>query len=60
MTYIGGGAESPEDFLKFLGLVKDQRVPPVGSPFQMNFPEAVPDEIQVLNVTIPGCGSPGY
>ena len=33
MDFIGGGAKSPNDFLKFLG---DEKA--IGSPFQINFP----------------------
>lgn len=34
MDFIGGGAETPGDFVKFLG---DEKA--IGSPFQINFPE---------------------
>lgn len=37
MTFIGGGAKNASAWLDFLGLVKDKRLPPVGSPFQINF-----------------------
>jgi Niemann-Pick C1 protein len=37
MTFIGGGAKTPQQWLDFLGLVKDKRLPPVGSPFQIDF-----------------------
>lgn len=48
MAFVGGGAKDYQQWLDFLGMVKDQRVPPVGSPFQQNFrPE---------NATPPGLG----
>eukprot|EP00883_Tetradesmus_obliquus_P007421 jgi/Sobl393_1/18043/SZX70998.1 len=37
MNFIGGGAKNGQQWLEFLGEVKDKRVPPVGSPFQQNF-----------------------
>lgn len=37
MKFIGGGAQSYQEWLDFLGQLKDERVPPVGSPFQQNF-----------------------
>ncbi|KAF8448566.1 sterol-sensing domain of SREBP cleavage-activation-domain-containing protein [Terfezia claveryi] len=40
MDFIGGGAKNYTAFLKFLGDKK-----PLGSPFQMNFPRKVPDEL---------------
>jgi len=41
MDFIGGGAKNYTAFLKFLG---DKKA--LGSPFQMNFPWEVPDEIK--------------
>ena len=32
------GARSYQEWFDFLGLIKDKRFPPAGSPFQMNFP----------------------
>lgn len=37
MNFMGGGAKNGQQWLEFLGEVKDKRVPPVGSPFQQNF-----------------------
>ena len=37
LDFIGGGASSPQQWLDFLGEVKDRRTPPIGSPFQINF-----------------------
>lgn len=37
MNFMGGGAKNGQEWLDFLGTVKDKRVPPVGSPFQLNF-----------------------
>ncbi|KAF6262418.1 multidrug efflux transporter AcrB transmembrane domain-containing protein [Scenedesmus sp. NREL 46B-D3] len=37
MNFMGGGAKDGQEWLEFLGEVKDKRVPPVGSPFQQNF-----------------------
>lgn len=41
MDFIGGGAKNYTAFLKFLG---DKKA--LGSPFQMNFPREVPDDIE--------------
>jgi hypothetical protein len=40
MSFIGGGATNYQEWLDFLGLVKDRRAMPVGSPFQQNFRRA--------------------
>ncbi|KAJ9512510.1 hypothetical protein QJQ45_018993, partial [Haematococcus lacustris] len=37
MSFIGGGALDYQQWLDFLGTVKDKRFPPIGSPFQINF-----------------------
>lgn len=37
MSFIGGGASNYTEWLEFLGLVKDKRPIPIGSPFQQNF-----------------------
>lgn len=63
LDIVGGGATTAQQFLEFLGLQKDQRVPPAGSPFQINFPEppAWPADLAApLNDTLPGCGDPAY
>ena len=44
MDFIGGGAKTYTAFLKFLG---DKKA--LGSPFQMNFPQKAPDEIEKFN-----------
>ena len=36
------GAKNYQEWFDFIGLVKDKRFPPVGSPFQMNFPPGPP------------------
>ena len=63
MTFIGGGAANGQEWLEFLGTVKDKRVPPVGSPFQQNFNpggrNATPPAGIVPAVeSLPGCGDP--
>lgn len=40
MNFVGGGATNYQQWLDFLGLVKDKRTPPAGSPFQINFRSA--------------------
>ncbi|GLI64747.1 hypothetical protein VaNZ11_008114, partial [Volvox africanus] len=46
MSFIGGGARNGQEWLEFLGTCKDKRMPPLGSPIQINFrPE---------NCTLPG------
>jgi len=65
MTYIGNGATDAQEFLEFLGLVKDNKTIPVGSPFQMNFPvlahaPAIPPHIVPLHDALPACGSPDF
>jgi Niemann-Pick C1 protein len=42
MTFVGGGAKDYQEWFDFIGLLKDKRFPPVGSPFQMNFPPGPP------------------
>ena len=44
MSFIGGGATNYQQWLDFLGLVKDARPVPVGSPFQQNFHRAAVEE----------------
>ncbi|PRW56197.1 Niemann-Pick C1 [Chlorella sorokiniana] len=57
MTFVGGGAKDYQEWFDFIGLLKDKRFPPVGSPFQMNFPPGPPPEgISPLNSSIPSCG----
>lgn len=64
MNFMGGGATTGQEWLDFLGLVKDKRVPPVGSPFQLNFnpggssTPGVPPEIHPAEEALPGCGDP--
>ncbi len=57
MSFIGGGAKNFQEFFEFLGMVKDKRVPPAGSPFQMNFPgEAqTPQGMLAANESVPAC-----
>ncbi len=57
MSFIGGGAETFQDFFEFLGTVKDKRVPPAGSPFQINFPgeSKTPKGMAPANETVPPC-----
>ncbi len=40
MNFIGGGATDYQAWFDFLGLLKDKRPVPVGSPFQQNFRRA--------------------
>lgn len=73
MNFMGGGAQNGQQWLEFLGEVKDKRVPPIGSPFQINFnPEkaaaaasgdnssaaAPPAEVTPVVEVLPGCGDP--
>ncbi len=57
MSFIGGGAKNFQDFFEFLGMVKDKRVPPAGSPFQMNFPgeSKTPRGMTPANESVPAC-----
>eukprot|EP00884_Botryococcus_braunii_P021147 jgi/Botrbrau1/7716/Bobra.0159s0148.1 len=59
MTFVGGGAHNFQEFFEFLGLVKDKRVPPAGSPFQMNFPpeDEAPPQFTPVNSSLPSCWS---
>lgn len=59
MSLVGGGAKNYQEWLDFLGLLKDKRSPPQGSPFQINFPsiEKLPtEEMKAMNGTMVGCG----
>ena len=58
MNFIGGGAKNPQEWLDFLGTIKDKRVPPVGSPFELNFNpgNTTPPEITPAVEEVPGCG----
>lgn len=60
MKFVGGGAGNYSEWLAFLGLVKDRRVPPAGSPFQINFPREVNPGFRPLNASLPGCGDPRF
>ncbi len=55
MSFIGGGAQNFQDFFEFLGTVKDKRVPPAGSPFQIDFPgeSKTPKGMAAANETVP-------
>ncbi|KAG6837520.1 hypothetical protein H0H93_007701 [Arthromyces matolae] len=50
MELIGGGASNYLEFFKFMG---DEK--PIGSPFQIDFPETVPPDLTPLNETARGC-----
>ncbi|KAL4535608.1 hypothetical protein Ndes2526A_g06428 [Nannochloris sp. 'desiccata'] len=59
MSLVGGGAKNYQEWLDFIGLLKDRRFPPQGSPFQINFPsiEKLPKrEMKAMNGTMVGCG----
>jgi hypothetical protein len=62
INFIGGGAKTPQAWLEFLGEVKDKRVPPIGSPFQINFNPnktgdgAPPEGIAPAREELPACG----
>jgi hypothetical protein len=63
MNFMGGGAKNGQEWLEFLGTVKDKRVPPVGSPFQLDFNPGgnstpVPPEITPAQERLPTCGDP--
>ena len=57
MSFIGGGAQNFREFFEFLGTVKDKRVPPTGSPFQIDFPgeSETPKRMVAANETVPPC-----
>ena len=56
MTYVGGGAEDAQQWLDFLGTVKDERTPPAGSPFQIDFPAgAAPGGMTAVHGDVPTC-----
>lgn len=59
MTFVGGGAANFQQWVDFLGTVKDKRVPPAGSPFQMNFPpeQEAPRGYTPINSSLPSCWS---
>ncbi|KAH0587421.1 hypothetical protein H2248_006210 [Termitomyces sp. 'cryptogamus'] len=50
MELIGGGASNYHEFFKYLG---DEK--PIGSPFQIDFPETTPPELTPLNLAPRGC-----
>lgn len=53
------GATNYQEWFEFLGLVKDRRQPPTGSPFQITFPSRDPPEgMQGLTDDLPSCASP--
>ncbi|KAL4457923.1 hypothetical protein ABPG75_012788 [Micractinium tetrahymenae] len=58
MKFVGGGARDFQEWFDFIGLVKDKRFPPTGSPFQMDFPPEgqAPEGMAPLNGSIPSCG----
>ncbi|KAL4426962.1 hypothetical protein ABPG77_009523, partial [Micractinium sp. CCAP 211/92] len=58
MNFVGGGARDFQEWFDFIGLVKDKRFPPTGSPFQMDFPPEAeaPEGMVLLNGSIPSCG----
>ena len=58
MKFVGGGAQDYQEWVEFLGTVKDRRRPPAGSPFQMNFPpvEALPEGMAALEGRLASCG----
>ena len=57
MTFIGGGAKNGQEWLDFLGQIKDKRVPPIGSPFQINFnARPAAPAIAPVDTPLPGCG----
>ena len=60
MSFIGGGALDFRGFFEFLGTVKDARVPPAGSPFQMTFPgqAATPAGMAPANESVTACWAP--
>eukprot|EP00892_Ulva_mutabilis_P006437 jgi/Ulvmu1/4165/UM019_0144.1 len=59
MVYIGDGAHSAQEFLDFIGTVKDETPFHIGSPFQLDFLPGdvdVPQQIQPYMQTLPTCG----
>jgi Niemann-Pick C1 protein len=61
MNFMGGGAKNGQEWLEFLGEVKDKRVPPVGSPFQQNFNptgNSTPPGITPAVGKMASCGDP--
>ena len=60
MKFVGGGANNYREWFEFIGLVKDKRFPPTGSPFQIDFPEEdLSGLMSFMMDHIPGCGDPG-
>ena len=56
MTYVGGGAQDAQQWLDFLGTVKDARTPPAGSPFQIDFPaRGAPAGMAAVDGAVPAC-----
>ena len=60
MNFVGGGAKNFQEWVDFLGLLKDKRTPPQGSPFQINFPPVdpatMPSSMEAMNGTMAPCG----
>lgn len=59
MKFVGGGAANYQEWLDFIGTVKDARFPPTGSPFQMDFPpiDDLPEGMAALNDSLASCCS---
>ncbi|KAL6768530.1 SSD3 [Auxenochlorella protothecoides x Auxenochlorella symbiontica] len=57
MKFVGGGAQTYQEWLDFIGTVKDARFPPTGSPFQMDFPPLgeLPERMRALNASLASC-----
>lgn len=62
MFYIGGGATDYQQWFDYVGMVKDKRVPPIGSPYQLDFPsvKGLPRELSPMTDQVPGCGDAAY
>ena len=57
MNFIGGGAKDGQQWLDFLGQIKDKRLPPIGSPFQIDFDKrAAEGGIEPMDAPLPSCG----
>ncbi|GIL73679.1 hypothetical protein Vretifemale_3814, partial [Volvox reticuliferus] len=61
MSFIGGGAHNGQEWLDFLGTCKDKRMPPLGSPIQINFrPEnSTPAGLVPMRERVMSCGDNG-
>lgn len=62
MFYIGGGATNYQQWFDYVGTVKDKRVPPIGSPYQLDFPsvQGMPKDLSPMGDLVPSCWDAAY